>query len=573
MSTIALFEIGRSALSVAQSGLDVTANNIANVNTEGYSRQEAILEIANPVTTHIGQMGRGVNVSDVRRRFDSYLNGQILVQNQNLGKSEVLEDAYYRLEEVFNEPMGFGLGDKLSEYYDSWQEVANNPQSYEQRVVLLQRANNLATETKEIERRLEDILSSTSEEIPNTVSKINAIAENIYQLNQKIANVEGGDSKVQANDLRDSREAELRNLAELVDFQSFEGDTGMLTVTVGFRNLVSFDKANTMEAVELRENEFSIRLDDIDITDRISNGRLSGLIDAENTLINDSLLDLRRLTGTIIFETNRLHNDTLHSSYDGHNTFDLDGNSGGNFFDVVLPAARAHTDNLGNGTISASATSSVTPPLAYNSIRATEYEAVYTGSTNTLQITDVTTNSVVYSGSYSSGGAITFDGLDVTISNTLVNGDTFTISPIENAVSDFNVAITDARRIAAARSDTASGAGVFGGPGDNRNALEILTLHEGTGGGFFTATDITSFTEFYDNIVIESGAYSRSAKDNLEFEEKLLFEMEQKRDSISGVSLDEEAMSLIKFQKSYQAAARMINTSEEVMDILVNLGQ
>lgn len=570
--SIALFDISRSALSTAQSALDVTGNNIANVNTTHYTRQEAILQIATPVDTGVGQMGRGVHVGKVIRRYDSFLETQIIEQNQKIGKSEIQENGFSQIEEIFNEQQDFGLATKLFDYFNAWSDVSDNPQSTEQRVVLLEKANIFVSETKEVEDRILSIVDNIGESIPVTTDEINRLAAEIFELNGKISQTEGG-TNLEANDLRDQRNGVIKEMAELVDFDSLELDNGEMMIYVGQRTLVGETGVKQLAATQVSNEEYRITLDSINITDRLEKGELGGLLGLGDNIRNSTLKDVRKLAATIALETNRLHNDTLHNDYDGHSTYDLAGNRGGNFFAEIQPHAEFDSDNNGNGAISVSLTSTTPSSLVYNSLRAHEYEVTYSSGTNTLQVTDTDINRVVYNGTYSSGSTFSFDGLDVTISNTLQNGDSFTVSPIRNAIANFDVNITDPAQIAAARNDTTAGTGLTGGAGDNTNALELLSLYDVVPSGMTSATDITSISNFYDSMVISIGSVSRTAKDNLNFEETLLFEMQQRRDSVSSVSLDEEAMNLIKYQKAYQGAARMVTVADEVLDLVVRLGQ
>ncbi len=654
MSLFGLFDIGKSALFASQTALDVTSHNIANANTPNFSRQEAILEIATPVSTRTGFLGRGVTVSSVRRHFDRFLEAQLLGQKQNFGRAAVLEDVFSQLEEIFNEQNGVGLSTKLIEYLNAWHDVANNPQLLTQRTALLQNADNLVSESRQIENWIENMIQSIDREVPIIIESINTMAVEISRLNERIAQVEGGSPK-EANDLRDSRDKLLSDLNELVNIETLEDSSGRVTVIVGQRNLVSGSIVHSIAANKTVDGQFAITLENTDITDRIVNGKLSGLLDSKDTMTNGALKDFRRLIAAITNEVNIVHsrgfalnaqitdfsiNDITGQKYTStqgviqsatitdFNSFSpgdyvIQFNAGATQYDVYKNGQLVSSGNtysapsvLTNGMtitfsggnppqgndifhVSAQGEDFFNPPSVYTlnktssnaNITSTaifdrtalaydEYEIRFTSPTayDVYNINDGTT--IINSATYSSGGSIYFDGIEVVITNgtgSPQNGDIFFVSPLENAVENFNVAITDSDDIAAAKTSS-------GLPGDNENALDMIglfegdiSLYDGTIIGFGDTSYSTpglgnaTFNDFYNGIVMTTGTLSGAAKDSLAFEETLLNEMQFKREAVSGVNLDEEAINLIKFQKAYEAGARLISITDELLEIVLNL--
>ncbi|HHN63779.1 MAG TPA: flagellar hook-associated protein FlgK [Nitrospirae bacterium] len=541
MPIMGIFDIGKSAILASQIALDVTANNIANVNTPGFSRKEAVLDIPTPMEIGSGFVGRGVRVSRIRRLYDRFLENQIMMQKQYLGRATIMADLYSQVEEVFNEQQNPGISASMNDYFNAWQEVADNPDELAQRSSLIKKAETLINVAKDTERALEDSMESIKEDITDTVNKINDLAEEIAGLNKQIIEIEAG-STYQANDLRDKRETLLGDLAQLIEFTTIEDDFGGVTVIAGGVNIVDGERYKTLTTDTNADGSLSVKYNNEDIGSRLNRGRLSGLIASYDEINSTVLKNLRKTIASLIKETNLQHRQG----------YGLDGNTGRDFFGSLDIYSVDYSDG-------ASITSANITDLTQLNLH--EYEIRFTDPT-TYQVYDTDSDSVVATGTYTPGGAINFDGIQVVIDNdtgTPATGDKFFITPLHNAIKGFSVAISSTDEIAAAEDPAAL-------PGDNRNALQMVDLYQ---------SDITdlggSYNDFYNAVVSTSGTMSRAAKDKMDFEQRLLDEMNLRRDSISGVNLDEEAANLIRFQKSYEAGARLIKLTDELLEVIINL--
>lgn len=539
MSLFGLFDIGRSALLASQTGIAVTSNNIANVNTPGYSRQEVILEIANPVSSGRGFIGRGVTVAGIRRSYDNFIQMQLLGQQQNRGRSQAINNALSEIEGVLNDQGGLGLSQSIQEFFNAWQEVSTNPEGIPQRESLLYRTRQFINASRQIEQRITSTLNNIDNTIDDTVNRVNELAKKIATLNERIVQIESGLNAEKAFDLRDQRDGMLRELSDLVDFSYREDNNGSITITVGMRDLVSGTTANSLSSAVTGNSERKIIIDGIDITGRIQRGQLGGLLAVQGEIETRALYSLRRLIASITKEVNLLH----------RSGYGLDGSSGNDFFN---PLSLSTTDNSTGADI----TSATITNLA--SLTLDEYDITF-DSSNNYYVTDRQTGSVVSTGAYVSGNPISFDGIEITITGAVTSNDRFSISPLKNAIKNFGLAISNPEKIAASSS-------LSGIPGDNGNALNIYNL------GSIAIGDIgDTFMDYYRSIVTVTGTMSRSASDSLTFDEKLLSEIQSRRDSISGVSLDEEAINLIRYQRSFEAAAKMIKVTDELLEMVMNL--
>jgi flagellar hook-associated protein 1 len=545
MGLSGILDIGKSALYASQAQLNTTSNNIANASTPGYSRQEVVLQLATPVTMGRNQVvGQGVSISGIKRQYDAVLQKQIYQAQQDYGKSTTLSRNMGYIEQVFNEVQDLGLATPVTDFFNAWQEVANNPQGLTERNLLFQKSTALTNSAQSMEQGINSTLTQINTGITESVAQINSLASRIAQLNRQITQIEGGASVGSANELRDQREQALREISNLVEASSWEDSaTGSLTVIVGMRNLVSGDSTNTLSAVYRQSREYTLHLDGMDVTSKITKGELGGLLTAGQDILSN-LHDLRKLVASITNRVNLQHAQG----------FDLDGVAGGNFFN---PLQLTVTQDSAGATLAASITNNAQLTLDEYSVT---FVASAAPSGFDYQITNSTTGTVTSGAYVVAGTTVNLEGIRHIISGAVTAQDSFTVSPLTTAILDFGNALTDPRKVAA--SGTAAGV-----PGDNTNALDLSNivstkfneLHSGT------------FSDYYQTLVGQVGSQSKTAADNLTFSNNFLTQLNNQRDSVSGVNMDEEAANLVRFQRAYEAAARLIKTADEIFQTLLNL--
>ncbi len=540
MSLFGLFDIGKSAMLASQTALNVTSHNIANVNTPGFSRQDVVLSISTPVSVKGGLLGRGVTVTGIKSNYDSFIQTQLLGQHQNSGRSVALDKTLSQVEQIFNETGNTGLLPALAEFLNAWQDVSVNPEGQTQRTVLLHKAGVLVSRARGMEQGLVDILKNTNEEIGATVDRINSLARSIASLNEKILQVEGGVNLNTASDLRDQRGNLMAELGRLTEFSYFESGDGMVNIMVGMRNLVSGKNTNAMGLLTDAAGARGISLDGINITSRVTKGELGGLLAARDYVASGALNDLRKLVASVTKEVNLLH----------AGGFSLDGTTGNNFFNALQLTATGSSSG-------ADITSAVISDLSMLTLN--EYRVSFDAASN-YYVYNKDSGSLAASGAYVSGNTISFDGIDIVITGAVSQLDEFTVSPLTAAVRNFGAAISSPSQIAASSSAVEL-------PGNNAVALQIAGL------AFSSVSDIggMALTDFYRGIVSAAGSNARAASDSLQFDENLLAEISNMRESVSGVSLDEEAVNLIKYQRAFEAGARMIRVTDELLQAVLNI--
>lgn len=542
MSIIGLFNIGKSALSASQTALSVVNNNIANVNTPGYARQDVTLQISNPVQGVGGHLtGSGVTTTGIRRSYDRFIEAQLTQQYQFLGRSTSLEKTLGSVEQVYNDATGAGLQKNLTEFFNAWQTLATTPEGQTERTVLLQKAQSLVTNAKRMESSLVTVLKQTNGNITDMAGTVNSMATNISVLNKKIVQLEAGQSSEQANDLRSQRDNLVNQLADLADISSFENRDGSLTVTLGMRNLVSGDRATPLLARTDANGDTQLSLDNIDITGNIETGQLGGLIAARQEITDNSLFGLRKLVASLTKEINLQHQAG----------YGLDGLRDRDFFSPLQLTT-------GGSSAGASITASINNMA---SVTLDEYDVTFDATATNYSVTNRQTGSVVASGLYSSSSTVTFDGIDMTITGAVTAQDTFSVSPLTGAVRNFGLDSGINNTTIAASSSAAEV------PGNNSNALQIAQLADAS----IAALGGANFMQNYSGLVARTGSVSSAATDSRTFDNSMLEAIRNKRESVSGVSLDEEAANMIRYQRSYEAGARLIRMTDELMQTILQL--
>ncbi len=558
---LGILDTSLKSLQSQQVALEVTSHNIANVNTPGYSKQSAVIETTDPVSLGTaGQLGTGVMVSHIERTHDNFTTNQINLQMQYYGSASAKNATLTATEMVFNESTGGGLGTAISDFFNAWESLAGRPESSAERTGVLQSGNNLVAEFSRVYEHVKGVKEEADRSISSAVDQINDFSSEITDLNVQIQSIESGGEN--ANDLRDKRDLLIQQLSEQVGIHALEMGDGMVSIVLpGGISLVQGASYNSLSVTNSSSGSVVNLLDTTgtttDITSRIDGGRLGGYIDARDNHVGSYLDTLNDLAARIVIEVNKIH-------YGGYG---LDGSTGNLFFTQVALTSAADSDNTGGASIS---TGTISDPTA---LTADDYEIRFT-SASAYDVVNTTTGATVTSGaSYTSGGNITdIPGITVVITDggsAPASGDVFSVginkTGMAQGISLSSAVTASSDKIAAATEDPIS----VSGEGDNRNALAIGNLiYSDT---MNAGTD--TFVEAYSFLVADVGYATGQAETDENLYDLSIQELTNLRDSISGVSIDEESVNLIKYQNAYNAAARMFNVAMELMNTLVNLGR
>ena len=322
-----LLSTGVGALLSQQRAISVTGNNIANVNTPGYSRQRVNMETNLPMDTSVGPISMGVHTTTVERVYDRFLGVQMNNANADLGRWEAQKGALERVEVVVDESGGYGLNQALSDFWNSWQDLSMNPSGTTERSVVAAKSQALADSLHQKYADLEQAQADIDAAVRSGVEDINRLSAEIADLNQKIARTEA-DGTVNANDYRDSRDLALKQLSEIIGINSFEDADGRVVVSVGSgRTLVESGNTTALTPSPSAGHADIVWPGNTGATQNISNeitsGRMAGWLQARDTKIDSYKDRLNALAANLIAEVNTLHTAG----------FDLNGVAGIDFFE------------------------------------------------------------------------------------------------------------------------------------------------------------------------------------------------------------------------------------------------
>jgi flagellar hook-associated protein 1 FlgK len=557
-----VLNVGSKALLAQQKGIYVTGNNIANVNTPGYTRQRLNLSSDVPVNTAVGPVGTGVTATDVERVYQRFLGVQINNETQTRGNWEAQQGMLGRVEMIFDESGGYGLNRVMSDFWTGWQDLSNNPSGPVERSVLIAKSQIMAETFAKNHQDLAAIQRDIDTVITGATADINALSEKVAHINQKIIQMEAGGAT--AADFRDQREVLLNELSDLIDIESFENSVGGVTVSVGSgQPLVEGTDAyrlSTQSNASGHQNITWIDADSniLDITADISGGRVKGWLDVRDLDIRNYLNRLDTLAQSLMTEVN-----TLHAAGYG-----LDGSTGNDFFTGAATASgvldsvltiTAEEGGAGNLAITLVAGGTAgAETVTTDSVTGDIQIAIEDGVSTRTQIAAALQghSAIATAVATAPGGPWTLGaGSDA----AMLNGGASALNMQVNSGI-----VQDDRLIAAAESfNTVPG----DKPGDNANSIAIANLM----GARTLRGNTATFDAYYESLIGDVGYEVQQADTYYEHQSEMVHQLENYRESISGVSIDEEMVNLVRYQNAYQAAAKLITTADEMMQTVLNM--
>lgn len=237
ISINSLLSMGTGALTASQAAISVTGNNIANVNTAGYSRQSVLLKTNTSLDYSFGQIGQGVSAQEVIRVYDKFLERSLVSQ---LGVAAKYDSAYYALrniENLFNESSIDGIGATMTSFFEAWNDLAQTPSNLAAREALLSYAQTLASFIQSTDDSLAAMQKELESLIRDEVNSANTLCAEIAELNRQI-NMHTIAGSNNANALLDERDAKVRELAEIIDITIQDNGAGDYYVTTGSGHLL-----------------------------------------------------------------------------------------------------------------------------------------------------------------------------------------------------------------------------------------------------------------------------------------------------------------------------------------------
>ena len=565
MSLFSSMQLASNTLRTNEIALQVAGQNIANSNTPGYIREEVQLTPA--ATQRNGKLllGLGVQVEAVVQKIDRFLEERLRGAVSERVNAETQENAFAQLEGVIGEMSDTDLSTILTSFFSSVADILNQPESVSVRNLAALQGVTVSREINRLYSRTAEMRSDLNDRIIDMSDNINRLTHEIRDLNIKIADTEGGNTSASdAVGLRDQRLIALEELAELINIRIQEQPSGGLVVYSGGDFLVFEGIAREVEVVLDSDRGLSIadiHLVETDAPLDPTGGELRGLLDARDQVMGGFLSNLDDFAQTLAFEFNKLYSrgQGLRGFEQVTSEFQVD--------DVDEPLSAAGLDYtpengafqimVHNTQTEQTLTTDIVVDLngfgqdltledLAEQLDAVEGLAATTTADKRLSITTVS-DELEFAFAGDTSGVLAALGINTFFSGTGAS----------------NLGVSEV-----VRDDPAKFAASAGGiRHDTENAIDLAAFLDFR----IESKNSASLSVLYDQMIGETtqaSSITRAEADGARvFEETL----RGQKLAISGVSLDEEAVRMIAFQRAYQASARYIATLDELFEILVSL--
>jgi flagellar hook-associated protein 1 FlgK len=617
---MSLINTAYSALNAFQQSLNTIGNNIANVNTPGYSRQTAQLIPA--LTQYLGgqYIGNGVSLDSIDRNSDPFANFQVRQAFALKSQYDAYQQQAFQIDSMLSQS-GVSLSSGMQTFFTALNQLNSTPDSITARDVFLKQTQTVVNQFNYMQNQLNQFQDNTTLQVQQTTQQVNALSTQIASINRQLL------STPNAPNLLDQRDQILNTLSQYVDVNVVPQSNGLINVTLSSGDaLVSGLEANKLSATGPLDNNFgtTLLLNGNNVTTQVRSGQIKGLLDFEQNILNSTSQAIGLIAVGLTAAFNTVQN----------NGIDLNGQRGANLFGALSPRVDTTSTNTGNGVLVAQYANQGT-----SNLQLSDYKVSYDGSNySVMRKSDgVTTNFATF--------PQTIDGMTLSLaSGAVAAGDSFTLFPASGQAGNLNVSITDPNSIALATAATVSSAsantgdarlnltlpvqvpnpanpititftspttvdisgtapdnysgvtlpitlssGVLNlasgtakvgdvftigpaGVGDNTNGLAMASLAQAklfSSGSSSTGTQ--SLTEVYSNLTTTVGTNTSLAKSRLDSADVIYKQAQNFQSSISGVNLEEEATNLLQFQQAYQAAGKLMQISNQLMSVLFNM--
>ena len=555
-SILGSLHLARRALVAQQTTLDTIGHNLANVNTPGYTRQRAELVSVAP--------RGGVDVEEIRRLRDRFLDASVLNEQQLLGRSQAQSDILERLQSVVNDPAGTGLSAMLDNLFQGFQDLATSPTDIATRVTVVDRANQLASTFQRMTGQIDQIKGDLTGQIQQKVTDANNLLAQIADLNRQVIAANGGPTP---NDLLDRRDQAVSDLTQIVGVTALDRPDGTVQLSLSGSGVLLVDGTSVASlGVSLDPVSDTVNVTPGTATTSVTprGGALGALLDARNSptgAVKQAQSDLDALARSIITEVNRLH--TQGAGLNGFTTVTA-GNAVTSATAPLSAAGLAFSPGGGSFQVivhdaTGAVASTVTVPVTAGATTLNDVQAALDADPNLTatisggRLTVASAAGTTFTFGADSAGVLGALGL-----NTFFGGSdarTIAVDPTLTA---------DPTKVAAAQVD----AGGLAHPGDGANALAMARLRTSQ----VMAGGAATFTDFYGGVVSGIGSAARSASDTVDRQQAATQLAQSMQQQTEGVSTDEELIALSQTQTAYAAAARFATTINDVIETLLAMG-
>jgi flagellar hook-associated protein 1 FlgK len=620
---MSVLSTGTGALIAFQRALGTVSHNVANVNTEGYSRQRVEFATRTPTDYGYGYVGNGVKIADIQRIADQLATSRLLDSGGELARLQQLSGLSNRVDALFSDT-ATNVSGLWSNFFDSVSALSSNAAGTAEREDMLAQANSLATRFRQLDGQLRTLDAEVNNGLLAGTQEINRLAAEIARINGTI----GSNA---SSDLLDRRDQLVSELVGYTGGTAVSQDGGMLNVfTAGGQPLVVGNQASTLTTIAdpYRPERLQLALvsqgTTVALDQRTLGGRMGGLVEFRATVLDPARAELGRIAVTMADAFNTGHAAGM----------DLYGDMGGDFFSLPAPRVAAHAGNAGNASLQATLADA-------GAVTGQDLVLRFDGSAWTATRAD-TGEAVPLTGTGTAADPLVAGGIALVVSTAPppAAGDRFLLQPTSGAAAGLGVAISDSSRIAAATPVSASadldntGTGALGtmkvvdatdaallddaviefidagqftidgaGPyaftpgqtisangwsvtldgapaagdqfrtgrtsarsGNNGNAALLSNLDDARvhNGGTI------SLNGALGGLTTKVGSAARQAQYSADAQQAIHDDAQAARDSISGVNLDEEAANMLRLQQAYQAAAQIISTADTMFQSILN---
>lgn len=562
MSLIGALNISGNALATQQASLAVTGNNIANVDDPNYAREVAIETPGADVALDSGvSVGTGVDLTTVQRQVDEALQSRLNSSTADSASASTQSNYATQLQSVFNELSGSGLSTTLNSFFTSWSTLANTPQDSGQREIVIQDGQQLASQFNNISSQIGTIQTNLQTAVSGDVTQINSLAQQVATLNGQIT-VASASGSSNANSLEDQRAAAVSQLASLANVTSVPQANGTVNLYLGNETLVSATTARSLQVTTSADATGSatsqITFTDDNSSADSTSGDLGGLLTSQSQL-NSTLQQVNQLAQATIFEVNKIH-----SSGQGLiNVSSVTGTYGVADANAPLNSAAAgltYTPTNGSFVVQVTANGQTSSTLVKVNLNGT-------GTQTTLNSLAATINSIPNVSASVVGGKLQINGASAAVTVSFSQDDSGTLAALGiNTFFTGNYASDMAVNPVVANNTNAVNAAADGNPGDNSNAMAIYALNSQA------VPELgNSISSTYDNMVTNIGAQLDQANTNVTSTKAVVSTLTSQQQSLSGVSVNEETINMLKEQTAFQAAARVVTTVDSMLTSLFDI--
>lgn len=567
MGLSATLATASKSLELFSAGMQVAGQNVANASTPGYIRESLNISTNSPYRQGDLILGTGASAQGVQQQVDRFLETRIHTANADAESSRTRTAVYGELENAIGELGDGDLSSHLNDFLASIHEVVNQPELATSRRIAVTQGEQLAGNIRTLRSRIDRVRSSLNAQVDSLVAEANTQIDRIAELNEQITRLEaGGSGTGTAGALRTQRYRAMNRLSEIMPVQFRERENSSIDAFTTSDYLILSGQTQHLETTTESDRDAVVRNVHLSTTKSelpAGGGELRGVIDGRDAVLGDFVDQLDAYTASLVFEFNRIHSSgeglrgftsvTAASRVDDsnvalnaaglaftpeHGSFqlkitnalsgvtqtktilvDLDG-IGGN--DTTLESLRDQITLSGGGSVTASITTDRRLTLETTS----DYEIRFADD---------------------SSGVLAALGI-----NTFFTGSSSRDIGVNSVVADNH------EYFAASRG---------GGPSDGSNVIQMAAIIdkpvEALGG--------VSLDEFYDSTVASLAQAAASESAIAEGYDAFRDSLMNQRAQISGVSLDEETIKILEFQRAYQAAARVISTVDELFGVLMSL--